>query len=134
VTATGHRRPEGVDLTVDGTIRQSRREWRQAWRCPGRATLPALCGVSLIREIREIRGPFFAGSRVGHASWARRAAPQPSGFAVGTVGPQTTQKDAERGVSGLRLGAHRLRAPGGGSLGEACFVAAVSRSIAIHRD
>ena len=56
--------PEGVVMTADGadgTDKKNREEWRQAWRCPGRATLPALCGVSLIREIREIRGPFFAG-------------------------------------------------------------------------
>jgi len=53
-----------VDMTaddVDGTDKKNREEWRQAWRCPERATLPALHGVSLIREIREIRGPFFAG-------------------------------------------------------------------------
>jgi len=30
----------------------------------GPTTLPAQCGVSLIREIREIRGPFFGRSRV----------------------------------------------------------------------
>jgi len=56
--------PEGVVMTADGadgTDKKNREEWRQAWCCPVQATLPALCGVSLIREIREIRGPFFAG-------------------------------------------------------------------------
>jgi len=61
----------------------------------------ALCSVSLIREIREIRGPFFARSRVGHPSWAVRAAPQPFAFVVGSAGPQTTQTDAERSGAGL---------------------------------
>jgi len=62
----------------------------------------ALDGVSPIREIREIRGPFFAGSRVGRPSWALRAAPQPSGFAAGSAGPQTTQTDAEKGRASAR--------------------------------
>ncbi len=61
----------------------------------------ALCSVSLIREIREIRGPFFARSRVGHPSWAVRAAPQPFAFVVGSAGPQTTQTVAERSGAGL---------------------------------
>ena len=55
MTATGHRRPEGVDLTVDGTIRQSRREWRQAWRCHGRATAPA--AGSPVRRLAHPRNP-----------------------------------------------------------------------------
>ena len=64
MAATRRRSRERVDMTaddVDGTDKKNREEWRQAWRCPERATLPALHGVSLIREIREIRGPFFAG-------------------------------------------------------------------------
>ena len=44
-------------------------------------------------------------------------------------GPQTTQTDAELGGPGLRLGAHRLRSPEGGSLDELSFDAVVSRSI-----
>jgi len=69
----------------------------------------ALCGVSLIREIREIRGPLVAGSRVGHPSWAVRAAPQPSGFAAGSAGPQSTQKDAELGCASTRTDSVRPR-------------------------
>ena len=94
----------------------------------------ALCAVSLIREIREIRGPFFAGSRVGRPSWALRAAPQPSGFAAGSTGPQTTQKDAELGRPGWALARTEYVRSEGGALYELSFAAAVSRSIAMHRD
>jgi len=72
----------------------------------------ALCAVPLIREIREIRGPFFARLRVGHPSWALRAAPQPSGFAVGSGGPQSTQKDAELGRPGWALARTEYVRPG----------------------
>jgi len=84
---------------ADGTDKKDRGEWRQGGWCPEPATWPALCGGSLIREIR---GPFFARLRVGHPSWALRAAPQPSGFAVGSGGPQSTQKDAEKGRASAR--------------------------------
>jgi len=122
-TATRRRRPEGVDLTADDADDTDKKG--PEGMAPGVALSRtsdfapppgALCGVSLIREIREIRGPFFARSRVGHASWARRAAPQPSAFVVGSAGPQSTQKDAEPGGAGLHLGPHRLRSPKGGSL------------------
>ena len=64
---------------------------------------------------RNPRNPrsLLCPSRVGHPSWALRAAAQPSGFVVGSAGPQSTQKDAEMGGAGLRLNPHRVRSPEG---------------------
>jgi len=114
--ATGHRRPEGVDLTADGaddTDKKGPEGMAAEMALSGPTTLPALWGVPLIREIREIRGPFFGRSRVGHASWAPCPPPQPLAFVVGSAGPQTTQKDAELHGAGLRLGARPYQSGGG---------------------
>ena len=109
MTATRRRRPEGVDLTADDADDTDKKG--PEGMAPGVALSRtsdfapppgALHGVSLIREIREIRGPFFARSRVGHASWAPGVAAPPSGFAVGSTGPQTTQTDAEMGGASAR--------------------------------
>ncbi len=70
-----------------------------------------------VRRLPHPRNPRFLLCFVTRRAFssARRAAAQPSAFAVGCAGPQTTQKDAELGGTGLRLGLHRLPSPGGGS-------------------
>ena len=87
-----------------------------------------------VRRLAHPRNPrnprsLLCWSRVGRSCWAPRAAAQPSGFAAGSTGPQSTQKDAEPGGAGLGLGPHRLRSAGGGSLDGLSFVAVVSRRL-----
>ncbi len=126
--------PEGVDLTADDADGTDRKESERV------AASIALSGTSdFARPVRRLPYPrnprnprsLLCWSRVGHPSWARRAAPQPSGFAVGCAGPQTTQMDAE--LSGASARTEYVRSEGG-SLDELSFVAVESRSIPIHRD
>jgi len=134
-----------VDLTADGaddTDKKAPEGMAAEMALSGPTTLPALCGLSLIREIREIRGPFFGRSRVCRPP--RLCAPQLCGFCVSAVRRKGPADHAEGRRTGrgpgfplkeLRRETRQDSAPPRrGSLTDLSFVAVVSRSIAIHRD
>ncbi len=118
-----------VDLTADGADGTDRKESERV------AASIVLSGTSDFarpaqrlphpRNPRNPRSLLCSVTRRAFSS-ALRAAPQPSGFAVGCAGPQTTQTDAELGGASARTGSVRSE---GGALYELSFVAVESRSI-----
>ena len=121
-TATRRRLPEGMDLTADVADDTDKKESESI------AARMVVSGPSdFARPVRRLAHPrnprnprslLWPVTRVPSPS-ALRAAAQPSGFAVGSAGPQTTQTHAEPGVSGLRLGARPYQSGGGdGARGE----------------
>jgi len=131
---------EGMDLTADGTddtIRKSWREWRQGWRCPVQATSPAT-GTSARRlpYPRNPRNPrsLLCWSRLSPRSGlcAPQLSLQASRWGAGARrARRRTQKWAGPGWALARTEYVRSE---GGSLGEVCFAAAESRSIAMDWD
>ena len=104
-TATGRRLPEGVELTADGadgTIGKSGKSMA-ANRAMSR-TSDVARPVRRLAHPRNPRNPWsllWPVTRRAFSS-ALRAAAQPSGFAAGSTGPQSTQTDAEMGGASAR--------------------------------
>jgi len=118
-----------VDLTADGADVTDRKEPERvaasmALSRPSDFARPAQ-RLPHPRNPRNPRSLLCSVTRRAFSS-ALRAAPQPSGFAVGCAGPQTTQTDAELGGASARTGSVRSE---GGALYELSFVAVESRSI-----
>jgi len=117
-------------MTWMARIRESWRECRQGRRCQGRATSPALCGVSLIREIREIRGRFFADHAYGLLLGSAR---RPSAFRLrGREGRPAEHAEGRR-TGSVRVAPRPAQTPFalGRLPGRAFFR---RRGIADHRD
>ena len=135
--ATRRRLPEGVDLAADGADGTDKKERESVAArivvSPSQRLCPPCTASPSSAKSAKSAVPSLAGHAQGVLLGSAR---RTSAFRLrgGERGPAEHAEGRRTGQAGLGLGPHRVRSPGGGPLDELSFAAAVSRSIAIHRD